>query len=157
VNKRRAPIAAALAGMETSEMRELERVRKKLAEGKHDLRTYEQELLQKHSANTAAPVGAPAVLTVPHQWVARHCLWLRMGTGYKAVAARLQVAERWGLGVASVRRREKEHRAVALDFVNKKLAERAANPKYYPKDVDGGDPVEQMLDTVAGYFKNLGR
>lgn len=143
---RRARVAAIRKKFDERDRRELERVKQKLRD-RHPLLPEESDLVLRFLGAARREAGAPALLTVPHQWLARHFWWL-YEEGERNVAK--TIAREWNLSVAAVRKLKEQHKDVAMDFVRKTQSVCTANPELRPKQA-----VTRMLDDIAQEFRRL--
>lgn len=130
----------------TRELDELERIKHKLRhQPPQRLERFEADLLLRELEPEKARMGAPAILTEIHKWMARHSWWLRK-SGIKKAAANLEVGTKYGVSPKTVEKYAAEHESDAMRFVS----EARADP-LRPAGI-----VLQVLETVAEGYRAFG-
>ncbi len=147
--KRLDKIAAIRKRMANAEHDELERVKKKLRHHEPLKQFEEQMILRSLEGNTAHDnVGAPALLTSVHRWIAIDIWWQRE-TG-KGRHGPKKVATRWGISVKAVLKYANEHKQAALHYVHERQAKAKVNSELYPDSA-----IEETLNIIADGFRRL--
>jgi hypothetical protein len=138
--------------MERADLKELNRVKRKLkCRPPQPLQEFEAQIILRHleaAHDTHGTVGAPALLTGPHKFIAIDYWWLRENG--KGRHAPKMVAARWGLSAKAVLKYASEHKEFALKYVREWQVKAKLNPELYRA------ALEPMLDLIAMGFRQLG-
>jgi hypothetical protein len=130
--------------MAEAECQELKRVTAKLRHPPASLEEYEVQIILREIDKAKRPVGAPALLTGPHRFIAIDFWWLREN---RSGSASKKVAKRWGVSVKHVLKYANEHKASALEYVHARQTKRNADADLYPDSA-----FEDMLKVIAAEF-----
>jgi len=148
---RRSQIADTRERWKKIDDQELERIKDKMrCRPPQALEEFEVKILLHHidSRQMKTKIGAPAVLSEPHRFMAIHYWWLCKNG--KARHARKKVGQKWGVSEKTVDKYAAEYETAAIEYVREAQAKSEANPDLHPKWV-----VEQLMELLADGFKKL--